>query len=100
MRKGNHRRTKHEQKHTLTCEWCGCVFLSSREYARTDAGICRQRLATFFKRFGWYPDSPPGPVTLSTAVAGEIEYLIVCERLRRQDQAKANLTVLERALRK
>lgn len=98
-RKGNHRRTPHEKKHALVCEWCGREFYASKDYARTDSGICRQRLATFFKRFGWYPDAPPGQVTLSEAVAGEIEYLIVCERLRREDDARSKETVLEKTIR-
>jgi hypothetical protein len=55
---GNRRRTKHEPKYVIECEWCGLVFLSSRELTRTCSDAHRQGLARW-ERKGRAESGPP-----------------------------------------
>ena len=83
MKRGNHRRTKHEVKYTILCDWCGGIRETAREDTKTCSDKCRSRLSAFFGRFGYEPRDTPGPVTASVAAAAEIDRLISEERQRR-----------------
>lgn len=58
-RGGNWRGTEHEKQHTCVCVWCGLVFRSSRDLAKTCSDAHRHALSRYVKRHGKPPEQPP-----------------------------------------
>lgn len=84
MRRGNYRRTKHERKYTILCEWCQERRETAREDTKTCSDTCRTRLCTFVRRFGYEPLTMPGPITATQAIRAELNRLIRDEQARQK----------------
>lgn len=76
-------RGPYTRRHECRCMWCGHTFTTVREDADTCGGRCRGKVYRFRQRTGLDPETPPGELSVQTAIEELIAELFARERLRR-----------------